>query len=491
MTRSTAFAWVAVSLVASGVWSCGDNKSTSPGPPTETAIGPTGGSAASQDGKATVVVPPGATSATVNVTIAEAASFPQGAVSAVYDLGPDGTQFGLPVEITIQYDPAGIPTGVAESELWMAKVVGNGWEEVPGSTVNTNANTVSASIQSFSEYGVVAPEPSGNGSGNVTDADFAAWGTITSILDDDGQTHTAVVANVQKNNGTADVSNWPGVLASEAKLIGTREITLTNPFGTMYVLPEGEVLAVGESYKLRLTVEQRTFTTKEAGLVLGVPRITTEDGQQIDVGTSFTVRWNAVSNATAYSVVVGPVGTSAERDTVFFPGTATQQVVPGEVFAIDDDYNIVVSAYDRAIGLESERDEDFLVVYGFDDPKMLGGLFSVSSDHITVEVGEGGGNGGNGQIPGELVITVSSGTTPAFSWTGGMAQNLMVMEHESENSVWGILSTAGFPSPVTYGQLPAGAMEMVPASPLVRGTTYEVVILGLGFTSVGSKTFTP
>ena len=69
MRCTGAIVWMIVGLLGLGIWNCGDDKGTSPPPPTETAIGPAGGTAASQDGKATVVIPSGAASSETGTAV--------------------------------------------------------------------------------------------------------------------------------------------------------------------------------------------------------------------------------------------------------------------------------------------------------------------------------------------------------------------------------------------------------------------------------------
>ena len=310
---------------------------------------------------------------------------------------------------------------------------------------------------------------------------------------------TMVSVGIQKNDGTADISNWPDQEATEVKLIGPREITLTASGFDMYMLPEGETLAPGEAYKLRITVEGRTFTSKKAVKVLDAPTITTADEQYIDPGASFTVQWNAVSGAAGYAVELTSYTYTGETvvDTTFAVGTATQKVLPGALFGEEGEYEVSVIAYDETmapyIALFMQERFEFPSIYDFDDPKVQGLFCSMAIANLYVWVGEGEGEG-EGIVPiGQIDISVSGGTTPTFSWTGGNAQVLSVIPDEGDNHMWAIItpSDSGFASPVKYGQLPSGAMQIFPPSPLMSGTPYTVVVLGVQAGAVGEKEFTP
>lgn len=113
-----------------------------------------GGSVATADGKARLEVPAGAVDGEVTISIVATSSYPTDAavvVGSVYRLGPDGQTFKKPVTLRLRYEDGG---GRDESRLRIHKVVGAGWSEVPGGAVDPAAKTASASLTSFSVYGV-------------------------------------------------------------------------------------------------------------------------------------------------------------------------------------------------------------------------------------------------------------------------------------------------------------------------------------------------
>jgi len=80
---------------------------------------------------------------------------PEGAhiIGFVYDLQPDGATFNPPATLEYTYDPAKIPEGVSEENLvfaWWDAEAGK-WVELE-STVNTEANTISAPVSHFSAF---------------------------------------------------------------------------------------------------------------------------------------------------------------------------------------------------------------------------------------------------------------------------------------------------------------------------------------------------
>jgi hypothetical protein len=82
----------------------------------------------------------------------------------------------------------------------------------------------------------------------------------------------------------------------------------------------------------------------------------------------------------------------------------------------------------------------------------------------------------------EVIVTVSGGVTPTFSWTPrcGMA-SLDVFPSNGGASVWVLFSgeqagTNPFRSGIVYGQAPPSALEVTGPMPLSAGTEYTVLI---------------
>jgi hypothetical protein len=107
------------------------------------------------DGRVRLDVPPGAVSTETTITVDPVTTYPEPervVAGTVFDFGPDGTQFANPVQLTIQYDVAGIPTGVAEGDLRLLHRVGDNWVVVPGSSIDVTQHTVRGDVTGFSEY---------------------------------------------------------------------------------------------------------------------------------------------------------------------------------------------------------------------------------------------------------------------------------------------------------------------------------------------------
>src|SRR5438094_7450373 len=97
-----------------------------------------------------------------------------------YDFGPTGTMFGAPVAVRVQYSPAMLPNGAAESTLRLFTLMNGRWFLVPGSRVNTAMHMVMGMTSHFSTYGVLASASVSAGSmfscGMGTSGTTVCWG---------------------------------------------------------------------------------------------------------------------------------------------------------------------------------------------------------------------------------------------------------------------------------------------------------------------------
>src|SRR6266540_1190787 len=143
---------ILVGLVAS----CGGGTPTpSGGGMAMKVVGTTGGAIASTDGQLALVIPAGAVSGDVTVTVAPAEAPASGAVGEVYEIGPTGTQFAKPVVLTLKYGTASLGS-TSPSLLRVATYAGGAWQLLPGAVVDTNAKTVSGLTTHLSPYAIVA-----------------------------------------------------------------------------------------------------------------------------------------------------------------------------------------------------------------------------------------------------------------------------------------------------------------------------------------------
>jgi len=127
------------------------------------SVGPTGGEVELAGGQVKLTLPAGAVSGPTQVTVTPAAGLPAGGPAVVpgtaWDFGPDGQTFSQPVTMTIRYDPAQLPAGVAESELRIHKLVGTTYRQQNAGLVDLVNKTVSAKVNGFSVYVVMPRQP--------------------------------------------------------------------------------------------------------------------------------------------------------------------------------------------------------------------------------------------------------------------------------------------------------------------------------------------
>ena len=135
---------------------------------TSTIIGAAGGTATSANGKATLVIPAGALSSNVTITIGPTATVPTGNLGQAYSIGPSGTTFLKAVTLTIVYDPAKIGS-VLQTNLRLGTVVSNAWQMVAQSTVDVTKKSVNGSLLHLSKFGVI-PAPVVSDAGADSDA---------------------------------------------------------------------------------------------------------------------------------------------------------------------------------------------------------------------------------------------------------------------------------------------------------------------------------
>lgn len=142
-------------FVFSACSGCGESDPTEAPPPTiDTVV------FASPDEKVSVKVPRG-TGAEPKITITQVSpSVPAEAakklVSEAYEITLVEGELTGPAVVTLNYDPAKLPSGAGTQSLVLAKLKGTEWETLPGSTVDETAKSVTAGVTSFSIFGVIS-----------------------------------------------------------------------------------------------------------------------------------------------------------------------------------------------------------------------------------------------------------------------------------------------------------------------------------------------
>jgi len=128
----------------------------------------TGAKLTTTDGKVTLTLPTGTKLNTASggilfsLTASPLSSPPAApagnAIVLAYTFGPDGAKFVPAVTLTMSYDPAKIPAGVDEKTLYIAYFDGTNYQKLT-STVDTVNKTISAQIEHFTAFAVMATLP--------------------------------------------------------------------------------------------------------------------------------------------------------------------------------------------------------------------------------------------------------------------------------------------------------------------------------------------
>lgn len=124
-------------------------------------VGPDGGVVEAHRGRVTLDFSAGAVSEEIDVRVSPLANVgvPGAVTPTAFDFGPDGTVFDAPVALTLGYNQSEVPEGFDETELVILGTSHDTGElvPIPGSTVDPDANTISANISGFSTILVAIP----------------------------------------------------------------------------------------------------------------------------------------------------------------------------------------------------------------------------------------------------------------------------------------------------------------------------------------------
>lgn len=134
-----------------------------PQPPLDIAgtVSPSGGQISAHQGRVVLDFSPGAVQEDTDIRVSPLANVgaPGVITSTAFDFGPDGSEFPEPVTLTLSYAEVGLPAEYDATALIIvsSSLVSGELTPVPGSTVDTVAQTVSAMISGFSTYGIAIP----------------------------------------------------------------------------------------------------------------------------------------------------------------------------------------------------------------------------------------------------------------------------------------------------------------------------------------------
>ncbi|HEU0080023.1 MAG TPA: dockerin type I domain-containing protein, partial [Longimicrobiaceae bacterium] len=122
-------------------------------------VGAAGGSVSSRPDSIRLDLPEGTLSAATLVTVRPAEALSGAAdvlAGTALAVGAEGASLARPVRLTLHVNPAALPEGASLEALRIHRRVGEGWEEVPGGSVDTVTGTVAAELPGAGTYAVRA-----------------------------------------------------------------------------------------------------------------------------------------------------------------------------------------------------------------------------------------------------------------------------------------------------------------------------------------------
>jgi hypothetical protein len=120
-------------------------------------IGSAGGTLCVEACRLSLYIPPGALSSSITFVeypVASPPSAPAGIVGSAHVIAPSVT-FVTAGALGIGYDPATLPSGIAESSLRLYQLVGASWQLISNSNVNTTTHIVFAQVGGTGSFAIV------------------------------------------------------------------------------------------------------------------------------------------------------------------------------------------------------------------------------------------------------------------------------------------------------------------------------------------------
>jgi hypothetical protein len=155
------------------------------------------------------------------------------------DFGPGGATFDPPLTLTLTYDQSAIPAGVSEGSLVIAYWDGTKWVTL-STSVNADANTVSASISHFTFFAILGTLPPPTTAAPAVPARFDVSKLAVSPVEckpGDTVTITATTVNTGGTEGQYEVVLLVNGAKQDAKTVTLRpgasaEVKFTTTAGT-------------------------------------------------------------------------------------------------------------------------------------------------------------------------------------------------------------------------------------------------------------------
>ncbi|HEX8692646.1 MAG TPA: Ig-like domain-containing protein, partial [Longimicrobium sp.] len=405
--------------------------------PSSAVVGSAGGTFPFVGGKVVMGFPAGALAEDWRISVSPATVSAAGYVAnTAYSFGPSGLTFALPVSLTISYDDANLPPGANEANLVICEFKASAWSEVPGSSVNTTVNTVTAPISHFSRYAVFTEGScggdtgggGGGGGGGKPVGSVAVAPPSASVAAKGSQLLTATVLDKQNNPLPGIAVTWSSTNGgSFTTTTGTTNASgqATTTFTVDSVAGVAHVVTAAASNKSG-TSTLTVVAGAAAKLAFTQQPTSTAAGSAITPAVQVAIRdayGNTVTGATDNVTVA--IGTNPSGGTL--SGTATVAAVNGIANFADLGIDKVGSGYTltaAASGLTGATSSAFDVTAGaaaklvFAQQPTNTTAGAAIAPAVTVEVQDALGNVVSGATNS---ITLAIGTNPSGGTLSGTA----------------------------------------------------------------------
>jgi len=190
--------------------------------------------------------------------------FPATIIGLAYDIRPDGATFDSPVTLIFTYDPNDLPEGVDEGDLVIAYYDEDAGEWVKlDTTVDPVTHTITAVVNSFTIFAVIAPTPAAPLPALALEpATFTSSSLSISPLEvDTGET---VTISVLMANTGEEAGSYTVILKINGVVEETKEITLAGDASKAVAFTTSRDKA--GNYSVDVDGLAGSFTAKEVAL---------------------------------------------------------------------------------------------------------------------------------------------------------------------------------------------------------------------------------
>ncbi|MFC2019367.1 cohesin domain-containing protein [Chloroflexota bacterium] len=180
-------------------------------------------------------------------------------VGSVYDLGPSGATFSRPITLSLSYTPSDVPDDASENDLFIAYWSANtaAFVVLDGSTVDIENNTVTAGINHFTPFAILAYIP-----GDYTAPPTPAAFSVSDLLIFPSEVaigEKVTVSAVITNSGTSG-GQYESTLNIDEKVEATRTVEVAAGASKQITFTVSR--AVAGSYTVNIDRLSDTFAVK-------------------------------------------------------------------------------------------------------------------------------------------------------------------------------------------------------------------------------------